>query len=62
MTKDIRYPLSNSATSTQAYDGRNMMLDFYDSEAERYICHLHLIDAGLVKVVTYDGRYGCIVK
>ena len=36
-----------------------MMLGFYDSEAERYICHLHLIDAGLVKVVTYetsDGR------
>ena len=50
---------SNSATSTQAFDGRNMRLDFYDSEAERYICYLHLIDAGLVEVVTYetsDGR------
>lgn len=56
--KDIRYPFSNSATSTQAYDGRNMRLDFYDSEAERYICYLHLIDAGLVKVVTYETADG----
>lgn len=56
--KDIRYPFSNSATSTQAYDGRNMMLDFYDSEAGRYICYLHLIDAGLVEIVTYETADG----
>ena len=56
--KDIRYPFSNSATSTQAFDGRNMRLDFYDSETERYVCHFHLIDEGLVNVVTYETAEG----
>ena len=49
---------SNSATSTQTFDGRNVRLDFYDSEAERYICHFHLIDEGLVKVVIYETAEG----
>ncbi len=56
--KDIRYPFSNSAISTQAFDGRNMRLDFYDSAAERYICHIYLIDAGVLEAISYEDGGG----